>query len=490
MRAAPEEDVVRARMIEHDELVGALLKKLDELGVADNTIVVYTTDNGNELMLWPDGGYAPYRGEKGGTWEGGVRVPMLIKWPGKIKPGSVSNGIQNHEDVFATLAAAAGLPDLAKELLSGKKLGDTTYKVHLDGFNNLDHWTGKSAKSARRVNFYYDETDLMAIRVDDMKMHIGVKPHGSWWDQKYYPSVPYLFNLRMDPMEKMDPESEEWGYAGRKFLAHKMWALNAAGPFIAEHIQTPRPVPAQPGCGLVEPQEEPRRGHEEARIGEGGRPSPSSRLADVHVSAAEDDTDALARDGNGAGERGREPERSGRLDDQLHALPKEAHRGDDLLVGHRHDVVDVATDDRERDLPERGRPRAVRDRIRPLASLKRPGSKRARRVIRAFRLDPDHLASRGEVPRRDRRAREQPAPSARNEQAIERSRLLDQLHRRRPLACDDVRMVERRDDRGCAFRLNACVRSPRDSRSRDRTRRHSPHTLRSPRASRGGRSPA
>ena len=139
-----EEDVTRAKMIEHDELVGLLLKKLDELGVADNTIVVYTTDNGNELMLWPDGGYAPFRGEKGTTWEGGVRVPCLVKWPGKIRPGNVSNGIQNHEDLFTTLAAAAGLPNLKEELLQGKKLGDTTYKVHLDGYNNMAHWVGQS----------------------------------------------------------------------------------------------------------------------------------------------------------------------------------------------------------------------------------------------------------------------------------------------------------------------------------------------------------
>ena len=95
-------------------------------------------------MLWPDGGYAPFRGEKGATWEGGVRVPCLVKWPGKIKPGSVSNGIQNHEDLFVTLAAAAGLPNLKEELLTGKKMGDTTYKVHLDGYNNLDHWTGRA----------------------------------------------------------------------------------------------------------------------------------------------------------------------------------------------------------------------------------------------------------------------------------------------------------------------------------------------------------
>ena len=189
-----------------------LLNKLKELGVDDNTIVIYTTDNGNELMMWPDGGYAPFRGEKGTSWEGGFRVPCLIKWPGKIKPGTELNGIHSHEDLFVTLAAAAGLPNLKTELLTGKKMGEMTYKVHLDGYNQLDYWMGKTEKSARREFFYYDETDLMAIRVDGWKMCIGIKRTGSWWDAKYYPSVPYLFNLLMDPMEKMDPQSEEWGY--------------------------------------------------------------------------------------------------------------------------------------------------------------------------------------------------------------------------------------------------------------------------------------
>ena len=119
-----EEDVVRAKMIEHDEHVGALLKKLEDLGIADNTIVVYTTDNGNELMMWPDGGYAPFRGEKGTTWEGGVRVPCSIKWPGEdSRRAAMSNGIQTHEDLFVTLAAAAGLPDLKQELLTGHEDG-------------------------------------------------------------------------------------------------------------------------------------------------------------------------------------------------------------------------------------------------------------------------------------------------------------------------------------------------------------------------------
>jgi arylsulfatase len=225
-----------------------VLKKLDELGVADNTIVVYTTDNGNELLFWPDGGYAPFRGEKGTTWEGGVRVPCLAKWPGHIKPGSVSNGIQNHEDLYATLAAAAGLPNLKDELLSGKKMGATTYKVHLDGYNQLPLWTGQTEKSARREIFYYDETDLMAVRVDGWKMHIGVKPHGSWFDEKSYPSIPYVVNLLMDPMEKMTPESEEWGYIGRKFLGSKLWAPTAAGPFLVAHLKSLQDFPPSQGA--------------------------------------------------------------------------------------------------------------------------------------------------------------------------------------------------------------------------------------------------
>ncbi|AKC85886.1 arylsulfatase [Pseudoxanthomonas suwonensis] len=243
-----EQDLVRAKMIEHDEQIGVLLGKLEELGVDDNTIVVYTTDNGNELMLWPDGGYAPFRGEKGTTWEGGLRVPCLVKWPGQIEPRSSSNGIQSHEDLFVTLAAAAGATTIKEDLLKGHKMNGVTYKVHLDGYNNLDHWTGKSDKSARREFFYYDETDLMAVRVDAWKMHIGIKKDGIWWNDKTYPNVPYLFNLLMDPMEKMDPESHEFGYIGRKFFAHKMWAPHAGSPFIAAHIKSFQSYPPRQGA--------------------------------------------------------------------------------------------------------------------------------------------------------------------------------------------------------------------------------------------------
>jgi len=246
-----EQDVVRAKMLEHDEHVGAILAKLKELGVSDNTIVVYTTDNGNEMAFWPDGGYAPFRGEKGTTWEGGLRVPCLIRWPGQIPAGSEANGIQNHEDLFVTLAAAAGMPGLKNELLSGKQIGDMTYKVHLDGYNQLDYWTGKTDKSARREIFYYDETDLMAVRVDAWKLHLGVKKEGTWWNDKTYPSVPYVFNLLMDPMEKMDPESHEWGYIGRKFFASKLWAPTAAGPVLAAHLKSLQEYPPRQGADTL-----------------------------------------------------------------------------------------------------------------------------------------------------------------------------------------------------------------------------------------------
>jgi arylsulfatase len=246
-----EEDVVRARMLEHDELVGEILKKLDDLGVTGNTIVVYSTDNGNEFMMFPDGGTAPFRGEKGTTWEGGLRVPCLIRWPGHIQPGTDANGIQSHEDLYVTLAAAAGLPNLKYDLLKGYKMNGTTYKVHLDGYNNLDYWTGKSDRSARREIFYYDETDLMAIRVDGWKMDIGVKHNGDWFDEKAYPSVPYVTNLLMDPMEKVTPDSPGYEYEGRKFFASKLWAPTAGGPFLAAHLKSLQDFPPSQGSDTL-----------------------------------------------------------------------------------------------------------------------------------------------------------------------------------------------------------------------------------------------
>ena len=246
-----ETDVTRAKMIEHDEHVGRLLDKLDELGIADNTIVIYTTDNGNELMMWPDGGYAPFRGEKGTTWEGGLRVPCVARWPNHIPAHSTSNTPQCHEDLYVSLAAAAGLADVKNKLLKGHEMNGITYKCHLDGYNHLDHWAGKAPKGERREVYYYDETDLMAVRVDHWKTHIGVKKKGSWWNEKAYPSVPYVFNLLMDPMEKMDPESEEWGYIGRKFFAQKLWAPTAATPFLTAHLKSLQDYPPRQGADTL-----------------------------------------------------------------------------------------------------------------------------------------------------------------------------------------------------------------------------------------------
>jgi arylsulfatase len=161
----PESDVARAKMLEHDEQVGVLLNKLKELGVDDNTIVIYSTDNGAELMMWPDAGYMPFRGEKGTTWEGGFRVPMLAKWPGHIAAGSEFNGVQSHEDLFATLAAAAGMPNLKTELLTGKKMGDMTYKVHLDGYNLMPALKGEAEWPRKEFLYWTDDGSIAALQI-------------------------------------------------------------------------------------------------------------------------------------------------------------------------------------------------------------------------------------------------------------------------------------------------------------------------------------
>jgi arylsulfatase A-like enzyme len=140
-------------MVEHDEMVGKVLKKLDDLGIADNTIVIYSTDNGAEKLTWPDGGSTPFYGEKGTTWEGGFRVPLLVRWPGTIKPGTVYNNILSHEDWMPTLLAAAGDPDVVKKVAEGYKVGDRTFKQHLDGYNFLPFFQGKEQKSPRHEIF-------------------------------------------------------------------------------------------------------------------------------------------------------------------------------------------------------------------------------------------------------------------------------------------------------------------------------------------------
>jgi arylsulfatase len=183
--------------MEHDAHVGRLLKLLDDLKVADNTIVIYTTDNGAMVSWWPDAGTTPFRSEKATTWEGGVRVPLLVRWPAKIAKGKVSNGIQTHEDLFTTLAAAAGAGDVAVQLRA-------SHKVHIDGVDNLAHWTG-DAPSKRHIVYYYNESDLTAIRIGPWKSHF--KTRAGFFD--YLRPSSLIFNLRMDPFERHDGQKAD-----------------------------------------------------------------------------------------------------------------------------------------------------------------------------------------------------------------------------------------------------------------------------------------
>lgn len=199
--AAPhtsEMDIFGSGMMELDMQVGQLLKKLDDLGVADNTIVIFTADNGAMVAWFPDGGTTPFRSEKATTWEGGVRVPMLVRWPSRIKAGKISNGIQTNEDVFATLAAAAGVEDVAAQL-------KVSHKVMIDGVNNLEHWTS-DASSKRNTVLYYNEADLSAIRIGNWKSHFQQRE--GFFD--YNKPSALLFNLRMDPFEKHDTHHSQF----------------------------------------------------------------------------------------------------------------------------------------------------------------------------------------------------------------------------------------------------------------------------------------
>ena len=157
-------------MVEHDGQVGQLLDKLKELGLDDNTIVMYSTDNGAESFSWPDGGTTPFRGEKTKNWEGGYRVPTAIRWPGVIKPGTVNNDIFSHEDMLPTLMAAAGVPDVKEQLLKGMKVGDKTFKVHLDGYNITDALAGKAPDPRHEFFYFNDDGSLVALRYDKWKV--------------------------------------------------------------------------------------------------------------------------------------------------------------------------------------------------------------------------------------------------------------------------------------------------------------------------------
>jgi arylsulfatase len=215
-----------AGMAQLDDCIGELLKHLDDIGEADNTIVVFTTDNGAEVFTWPDGGMTPFKGTKGTSFEGGYRVPAIIRWPGHVKPGSVENGIFSGLDWFPTLLAAAGNPNITDQLLKGVKLGDRTYKNHLDGFNQLALLEGKGP-SARHELFYFSGPKLGAVRIDDFKFQFLQQPYG-WPGEKIDTDMPTIINLRQDPFERTSmirgetPLTGAFGF-GNDFFAREFW---------------------------------------------------------------------------------------------------------------------------------------------------------------------------------------------------------------------------------------------------------------------------
>jgi arylsulfatase len=233
-------------MVYHDEIVGQVLDELDALGLADNTIVMYSTDNGPHMNSWPDAGMTPFRNEKDSNWEGAYRVPCVVRWPGHIEPGTVLNGIVSHNDWFITLLHAAGNPDIADQLKAGTDLAGTTYKVHLDGNDQLDYITGRTDTSARQHFFYVsDDGDLTALRFDNWKfVFLEQRTRGTlaiWIDPYIELRTPKVFNLRTDPYERAEETSNsyfDW------MLSHA-FLLIPAQQFVAQMITTLVEFPAR-----------------------------------------------------------------------------------------------------------------------------------------------------------------------------------------------------------------------------------------------------
>lgn len=226
-------------MIDHDKNVGSILKKLDELGITKDTIVIYTTDNGPHMNSWPDAGMTPFRSEKNSNWEGAYRVPAMVRWTGKIKPGSVSNAITAHLDWFPTLLAAAGEPNIKEKLLKGYKAEKKEFKVHLDGYNFLPYFTGEEKKSPRNEFFYFsDDGDLTGLRYDNWKFVFAEqKAAGTlqiWSEPLTRLRVPKIFNLRMDPYERADITSNTY----YDYLLDHAFLLLPAQEYVAKFLAT------------------------------------------------------------------------------------------------------------------------------------------------------------------------------------------------------------------------------------------------------------
>jgi arylsulfatase A-like enzyme len=228
-----------AGMAQLDDDVGLVMKKLKDMGVDDNTIVVLTTDNGTEVFTWPDGGQTPFAQSKGTVLEGGFRVPAILRWPGHVPADSVQNGIFSGLDWLPTFVAAAGNPNITEELLKGKQIGDRIYKNHLDGYNQMAAITGKGA-SARHEIFYLGESTVGAVRIDDYKFRFIDQPAG-WLGEKTHPDVPYITNLRLDPFERTgwpNNGSKEGAQQYFDWFKYQFWRFVFVQQTMAKEIQT------------------------------------------------------------------------------------------------------------------------------------------------------------------------------------------------------------------------------------------------------------
>ena len=228
-------------------MVGELLKQLDDLGIADNTIVVYTTDNGAELALWPDGAMTMFHGEKGTTWEGGFRIPMMVRWPGVVKPGTVYNDIISLIDWFPTLSDAAGVPDVREKMLKGYSANGKNFKVHLDGYDFMPYFQGKEQQGPRDSIMYFDQGgNLNAVRWNDWKLSFAIAHGNIATAVRETPAWALIANLRMDPYER----GLEEGGGAVEFLARNMWLLVPIQGKIKEFFSDFAKYPYQMGSSL------------------------------------------------------------------------------------------------------------------------------------------------------------------------------------------------------------------------------------------------
>ncbi|MFT5526148.1 MAG: arylsulfatase A-like enzyme [Pirellulaceae bacterium] len=235
-------------MVEHDGHVGQLLDKLKELGLDDNTIVMYSSDNGAEKFSWPDGGTSPFRGEKAENWEGAFRVPCAIRWPGVIKPGTVSNEIFSHEDMLPTLVAAAGVPDVKEQLLKGMKVGEQTFKVHLDGYDITETLRGEAPNPRHEFFYFNDDGSLVALRYDKWKIVFAEQRSEGfdvWQDQFTQLRLPKIFNLRSDPFE----EADKIGIGYSRWRLDRLFLLVPAQQYVGKFLASFKEFPPSQKVG-------------------------------------------------------------------------------------------------------------------------------------------------------------------------------------------------------------------------------------------------